>query len=495
MRDTIIDFFNYFVIFYSAALISSYIIMMILALRKHYKHKDYHNESHTVRLLRHSPYAPGISIVAPAYNEEKTIITNVHSLLSLEYPDFEVVIVNDGSKDRTLELLIENFDLVKVPYAYVEKIKTKPFKAVYVSTNPEYKNLKVVDKENGGTKADASNAGVNVVSNKYFVCTDVDCILDKYALYRIIWPVMQSRRRVIAVSASMRMSNGSRVEGGQMVETRAPRELLPLFQDLEYARSFLVGKTALSTMNALQNVSGGFGMFETEIVIKAGGYDGDSFAEDMDLIARMVRYMCESGEDYRIVQVPETCCWTEGPSTLRVLSRQRTRWGRGLLQFYSIHKDMMWNRTYRQYGGLTLPYIFIFELFAPVIEATGYIMVLYLLIINAVNYHTIWVAFLGLYAFAQLLTMCVISFDIFSGTPFKRRSNYFWFFLASLLEPFIYHPLSVFFSLRGYFQHITGMRMVWGNMTRKGFSDEPKTTGEAAGDESGENTDNTENEA
>ncbi|MBR5905998.1 MAG: glycosyltransferase [Bacteroidales bacterium] len=475
MRDTIINFFNYFVIFYSGILISSYVAMVLLALRKHIKHNVYHNELHTVRLLRHSPYAPGISIVAPAYNEEKTIITNVYSLLSLEYPDYEVVIVNDGSKDKTLDLLISEFDLVKVPYAYVEKIKTKPFRAVYKtqSDNPVFKRLIVVDKENGGTKADASNAGVNVVSNKYFVCTDVDCILDKYALYRIIWPILQSRRRVIAVSAAMRMSNGCIVKDGQMVQTRAPRSLLPLFQDLEYARSFLVGKSALASLNAMQNVSGGFGMFETEVVIKAGGYDGDSFAEDMDMVARMIRYMCDSGEDYRIVQIPETCCWTEGPSTLKVLSRQRTRWGRGLLQFFIVHHDMLWNRTYRQYGNLTLPYILIFELLAPVIEFIGYTMVFYLFLINAVNYHTIWVAFLGLYAFAQMLTTCVVSFDMYAGTPFPKRSNYILIFLASMMEPIIYHPLSVFFSLRGYWRHITGRRMIWGTMTRRGVNQEP----------------------
>lgn len=257
-----------------------------------------------------------------------------------------------------------------------------------------------------------------------------------------------------------------------MKKTRAPRTLIPLFQDLEYARSFLVGKSALASINALQNVSGGFGMFETEVVIKAGGYDGDSFAEDMDMIARMIRYMCDSGEDYRIIQIPETCCWTEGPPTLKVLSRQRTRWGRGLLQFFVVHHDMLWNRTYRKYGNLTLPYIMIFELLAPVIEFTGYLMVLYLFLISAVNYHTIWVAFLGLYAFAQMLTTCVVSFDVYAGTPFPKRSNYILFFVASLLEPIIYHPLNVFFSLRGYVRHLTGRRMVWGNMTRRGVNQE-----------------------
>ena len=463
-------FFNYFVIVYSAVVLLSYVTMAILAYLEHRKHYTYHDDAYTIAELKKSPYTPGVSIVAPAYNEEKTVITNVQSLLSLDYPDFEVVIVNDGSKDRTLELLIENFDLVKVPYAYVEKIKTKPFRGLYKtrSDNPAFKRLTVVDKVNGGTKADASNAGVNVVSNKFFVCTDVDCVLDKYALYRVIWPTMYSTRRVIAVSATMRMSNGSMVEEGKMVEAHPPHSLIPLFQDLEYTRSFLIGKTALARINALQNVSGGFGMFDREIVIKAGGYDGDSFAEDMDMVARMIRYMCDAGEDYRVVQIPETCCWTEGPSNFKVLNRQRTRWGRGLLQCFTVHHDMVWNRNYRRYGMLTLPYIMLFELIAPVIEFSGYLMVIYLFMRGAVNYSTIWIAFLGLYIFAQLLTMVIISYDVWVGTSFKRKADYLWFVLASLLEPVIYHPFNVFFSLRGYWKHIWGTQMVWGNMTRKG---------------------------
>ena len=451
MPEWIDYFFNYFVIVYSTAVLLSYVAMAVLAFLEHRKHYTYHDDAYTIDELKKSPYTPGVSIVAPAYNEEKTVITNVQSLLSLDYPDFEVVIVNDGSKDRTLELLIENFDLVKVPYAYVEKIKTKPFRGLYKtkSDNPAFKRLTVVDKVNGGTKADASNAGVNVVSNKFFVCTDVDCVLDKYALYRIIWPTMASTRRVIAVSAT-------------------PHDLIPLFQDLEYTRSFLIGKTALARINALQNVSGGFGMFDREIVIKAGGYDGDSFAEDMDMVARMIRYMCDTGEDYRIVQIPETCCWTEGPPNFKVLNRQRTRWGRGLLQFFTVHHDMVWNRDYRRYGMLTLPYIMIFELIAPVIEFSGYLMVIYLFIKGAINYSTIWIAFLGLYIFAQLLTMVIISSDVWVGTSFKKKRDYLWFVLASLLEPILYHPINTFFSLKGYWKHIWGTQMVWGNMTRKG---------------------------
>ena len=202
------------------------------------------------------------------------------------------------------------------------------------------------------------------------------------------------------------------------------------------------------------------------------------------MIARMIRYMCDSGESYRIVQIPEICCWTEGPSNLKILSRQRTRWGRGLLQMFQVHRDMVFNPAYRQYGLFTLPYIMVFELFAPLIEFTGYLMILWLFLIQAINYHTIWIVFLSLYCFAQFLSLTIISIDSFVAHGFKKQRDYLWLFLASLLEPFLYHPLNVFFSLRGYWKHIWGRRMVWGAMTRKGF--QPAEASVTNGGEAGE---------
>jgi len=475
MPEWLINTFDAFVLLYSGLLIGSYIWMVLAAGARHRHRKTYHDEDYTIDEMRKSPYTPFVSIVAPAYNEEKTIITNVESLLSLDYPDYEVIIVNDGSKDSTLQLLVDRFQLVKVPYAYVEKIKTKPFRGVYKTTsdNPVYQRLTVVDKVNGGTKADASNAGINVVSSKYFVCTDVDCILDKYALYRVVWGTMCSGRHVIAVSATMRMSNGCEVKNGQMVQVNPPHSPIPLFQELEYTRSFLVGKTALASINALQNVSGGFGLFDTEVAIKSGGYDGDSFAEDMDLICRMVRYMCDSGEDYQVVQIPETCCWTEGPSSVKVLMRQRIRWARGLLQIFTVHRDMLWNRNYRQFGFFTMPYVFIFEFLAPIIEFTGYLVLISLFFRGEVNTVTMLVVFFAIYSFAQLLTMCIISMDIYIGSGFKRKLDYIWFGIASMLEPIFYHPILVFAAIRGYIKQIFGAQMVWGNMVRKGVNAQP----------------------
>ena len=469
MKDIIFGFFNYFVFFYTSLLAISFIVFAFLSFISLKRRKDYYVESYIRKIIKESPYTPGISIIAPAYNEETTIIDNVNSMLGLEYPIFEIVIVNDGSTDNTLEKMIEYFELVEVPFAYVERIKAKPFRRLFKSTNPKYKQLTLVDKENGGTKADASNAGINVAAHPYFICTDVDCILEKYALYRCIWPIISSDKQVIAVSGTMLMANGCIVNEGQIVDVRSPHTPIPLFQNLEYMRSYLIGKMGWSAVNGMPNVSGGFGLFDRSVAIAAGGYDGTSFAEDMDLITRMVGYMCDFSRPYKIVQIPDTCCWTEGPPNLSMLYRQRTRWARGLFQTLNIHRKMIFKRTYKQMGMLTLPYMLIFEFLAPIIELVGIIVFIYLACTGAVNWHTAWMIYLTVYIFCQFLSIVVITYDYYIGMLYKRGYEYLWIIAAAMLEPIIYHPLITFFSLKGYFSYLTQKNFKWKKMERAGF--------------------------
>ena len=473
MKEFIINFYGHTIFIYSLGLIISYVILMWLAEISILKNKKNNLESYAKDLLNRSPYTPGVSIVAPAYNEELTIVENVNSLLAQDYPLFEVIIVNDGSKDNTLQKLIDNFDLVEVPYAYVAQLKTKPYKRMFKSTRPELAKLKVVDKVNGGTKADAVNAGLNAVSFPYFINTDVDCILAKDAIFQCILPLL-SQENIIAVSGAMALSNGCKVEKGQIIEAYPPHSLVPLFQTLEYMRSFLIGKMGWSTINAMPNVSGGYGLFKTETVIRAGGYSPDSFAEDMDMLIRMVAYCCEAKLPYKVIQIPYTCCWTEGPATLKVLSRQRVRWGRGLIQTFYNHRRLIGNKDYSRLGMITLPYLFIFEFLAPVIEFLGFFTFLFLAATNAINWGYALIMFLAIYTFCFLLSIVVISFDYTIGGSYKTVRSYLWILLAAIAEPFIYHPMVVFFSIRGYWNYIIGKKAVWGEMTRKGFSNKKK---------------------
>ena len=467
MKELILYVYGYLVFFYSMALIASYVMLIWLAYLEQRKSRHVMSDSYVKQIFRHSPYTPGVSIVAPAYNEEKTIVNNVKSLLSQDYPKFEVVIVNDGSKDNTLQEMIDNFDLVETPYNYRMHIAAKPFKRLFTSTNPKYRRLRVVDKVNGGTKADAVNGGLNVVRYPYFINTDVDCILSKKAILKCIRPMVEMNN-VIAVSGVMNMSNGSRVEDGVMVEYRIPWSPIPLFQTLEYMRSFMVGKMGWSAINAMPNVSGGYGMFDTEVAIAAGGYSSDSLAEDQDMLIRMIGYCCDFNRKYRVVQIPDTCCWTEGPPNLRILYRQRTRWGHGLIQTFGKYYRMMFKKKYRQLGLITLPHQFIFELIAPVIECVGFFTSIYLALTGGVNWNTAGIIFAVMYVFCVQLSMVVIYYD-YTQTRMKGFA-YLRLIVAALLEPFFYHPLIVYFSLRGYMRFIMKKSVKWGEMTRQGFA-------------------------
>lgn len=464
--DTILYAYQYLIFFYAFSLVVIYSTLAILAFFK-LRQLVAKKSSDTAKIFRESPFIPGISIVAPAFNEEKTIINNVISMLTVDYPTFEVVIVNDGSKDDTLQLLIDNFEMVETTYAYVEKIKTKPFKRIFKSVNPEYKRLIVVDKENGGTKADASNAGVNVAKYPYFICTDVDCVLDREVLTKMVLPIMTTKTRVIAVGATMRMVNSCRVEDGVLVESKLPVRIFPLYQEIEYLRSYYIGKLGFSVINAVHNVSGGLGLFDKEVAIGAGGYDPLSHAEDMDMTTRMIAYMINYQKPYKVEQVPDTCAWTEGPPTFRVLNRQRTRWARGLFQIFSVHRKYLFNRKYKKLGLISFPYIFIYEFLAPIIEVIGYLATIYLLIVGGINWNTAFLMLFFSYIFGITLSFTTLLYERLLEHRFVNR-EYFRLILFCLLEPVVYHPLIVFFNVRGYFDYLTKSTFEWGTMTREG---------------------------
>lgn len=469
MIDKIVYAFQYYIFFYASFIVLAYAILTAMSymnIRK-YKWRFTKKEDKT---LKESPYAPGISVIAPAYNEEKTIITNVSSMLTLDYPLFEVVIVNDGSEDKTLELLIKKFQLVETPFAYVEKIRTKPFKRIFKSTNPKYDKLTVVDKENGGTKADASNAGINASIYPYFVCTDVDCILSRDALTKMIQPVLNSEEQVIAVGATMRMANSCEVDkNGVMTRVRPPRKLIPCFQETEYLRSYLIAKMGWSYINAVPNVSGGLGLFDKSVVVNAGGYDPISHAEDMDMLLRMVAYMRDFNKKYRIVYIPVTTCWTEGPPNLSVLNKQRTRWGRGLMQIFIVHRKFLFNRKYGRMGLVLMPYIFFCEFLAPVIEATGIAVFIYLLAINQINFRTVFILLAYMYLLGVTVSTMAVIFDLKVAKLYKNYREYMKLILLSFTEIILYHPFVTFFSLKGYIDFLSKQKFEWGAMKRQGF--------------------------
>ncbi|HIB37071.1 MAG TPA: glycosyltransferase family 2 protein [Mesonia sp.] len=461
------SFFEYFIFFYSTLLIASYLMLAIFSMITIIRYKNY-NSNLDDETLYNSDIAPGISVVAPAFNEEKTIITNVHSLLTLEYPLFEVVIVNDGSKDKTLEKLITEFELVEVPYAYIEKVKTKPVKKIYKSTNALFDKLTVVDKENGGTKADASNAGINASVFPYFLCTDVDCILARNTLLKMIKPILVNKRKVIAVGATLRMVNSCEVSAGAITRVKPPKALIPRFQELEYIRAYLLSKMGWSFLNCVPNVSGGLGLFDKEVAIRSGGYDGKSHAEDMDLVTRMASYMINNKQKYKIDYIPLSCCWTEGPPNVKILGRQRTRWAAGLVQLFVVHRKILFNPKFKRMGLIVFPYAFFFEFLAPMIELGGVISIIYLVTLGKINWELALLVFLYSYSFAVMISILVIIWDNVTFKYYNTFGEVLKLVIVAFLEPFLYHPLITFFGLRGYFKFLSSKELSWGTMTRRG---------------------------
>lgn len=470
MREFVFTFYGYFVYFYSLALIAGYTFLVWSAYRGLEKFKSQLTAPLLRKIINRSPYTPGVTIIAPAYNEGRTIVENVRSLLALNYPKLELVVVNDGSKDDTLEKLIKNYELVEVPFDYEERIKTQmPYKRCFKSTNDKYKILTVIDKENAGKKADALNAGINASQYPYIVCTDADCIIDHNALYHCMNAVML-QNNVIAVSGNMSMANGCKIKDGEVIKAAPSFNPLVLFQTHEYLRSFLVGKMGWSNINTIPCVSGAFGLFEKKTVIESGGYRYDSMGEDMELVWRMIGICTSNNRDYHIVQIPQVCCWTEAPSNLKLLYRQRTRWARGFIQTLSISDHMFFRKKYGRLGVITQPYQIIFEFLAPIIEFIGIITFIWLALTDSVNWIACWVIMACIIIFGITVGVFTIFYDIKYTRTFTRKRSYFWLIVAALLEPLFYHPFITVFSLIGYWDHIVNVTAEWGEMTRKGFN-------------------------
>lgn len=472
----VVYIYQYLIFFYALSVTIIYFLLAFFSFFQISKYKINYTRHEDDDIISNKQIVPGISVVAPAFNEEVIVIDNVKSLLNLDYPNFEVVIVNDGSKDRTLELLIENFNLYEAPYPYIEKIRCKPVKRIFKSASAEYSNLIVVDKINGGTKADAMNAGINIARHDYFINTDVDCLLAPDTLSKIILPVLDSNERVIAVGATMRMANGCDIEAGKIRRVRPPKGIIPAFQETEYLRSYLVAKMGWSRFNLIPNVSGGFGLFEKAAVVDAGGFDPLSHAEDMDMTIRIAANVRNSGQKYKIAQIPDSLCWTEGPPNLKVLSRQRTRWGRGLLQIFVVHRRLIFNRRYGRLGMVILPYALIFEFLAPIIELTGVAFLLFLLFTQQINYNTFWLMLFFAYMIGAAFSLVTISYDMAVKKQYKTFREYLKLVVLSAFEAILYHPLIVFFSLRGYWQFLTRKNFKWGAMTRQGFTKNTQLT-------------------
>jgi biofilm PGA synthesis N-glycosyltransferase PgaC len=463
----ILHIFTYGILLYSIIMMICYILIGAFSIgeTRSYLNK---NSFTDYRVLAASTEAPTMSILAPAYNEASSIIENVRSLLSLHYNNLEVIVINDGSKDDSLERLISAYDLYKVDFFVNQQLKTKPVKGVYKSRNPVYRKLIVVDKVNGG-KADALNVGINVATHDYFVCIDVDCVLEQDALLKLAKPFLEnSTQRVIAAGGVVRIANSCEIEGGRLVKVNLPKQFLPRVQTLEYIRAFLLTRMAWTKLNGLLLISGAFGAFEREIVIKCGGYNHNTVGEDMELVVRMRRYMEELNEPYRVSFIPDPLCWTEAPATFKILGRQRNRWTRGTIETLRFHRKMFFNPRYGLLGMLSYPYWLFFEFLAPIIEFVGTIGLLIYCIAGSINWSALLIM-LGVISLGILYSIFAIMMEVLTYNQYKQKKDILRLVLVAVLEPLIFHPFVVWSAIRGNFD-LLRKHNSWGEMTKQGFA-------------------------
>lgn len=465
----IVEIFNVSILIFAVFIMSSYLILAVISiifLREYLwanKFTDYN-------VLLSSEYAPSLSLIAPAYNEGKTLDENIQSLLSLNYSNYEVIIVNDGSKDDSMEIMIRSYQLeIETDFTYVQHIKTKEIKGIYKSKNPAFKKLIVVDKFNGG-KSDALNVGINISKKSYIVCIDVDCIIEKDALLKMAKPFMENvNGKVIATGGVIRIANSCKIINGRLVEVHVPKRILPRTQVIEYLRAFLLGRMAWAKLDGLLLISGAFGMFEKEVVINAGGYDHKTVGEDMELVMRMRRYMIETNQKYSVAFVPDPLCWTEAPDNFSILGRQRSRWTRGTMESLWKHRVMLLNPKFKLLGMLSFSYWLIFEYLAPLIEFFGLLITLIFFALGFINLKFFLLLLLFVYSFAIMISTLSLLTEEYTFHQYPKLKHYFKLLLVALIEPFYFHPFVVYAALKGNWEKIKGVKS-WGEMTRGGFN-------------------------
>lgn len=408
------------------------------------------------------PLRSGISLVVPAYDEELVIVPAVRSLLGVDYEPLEVVVVDDGSSDGTLAVLREKFDLRKLPLGDRFGLETEPLEALYVSAADP--RLHVARKRNGG-RSDAINAGINLARHELVGVVDADSLLDRDALARIVEVFSADPDRVVAVGGTVRIANGGVIEDGVMTLPRVPVHGIQASQVAEYLRSFLATRIAWSAMNGLLIISGAFGVFRRDLFRAVGGLSRDTLGEDMELVMRLHEQLRPVRPGVRIEFAPDATCWTEAPPGLRPLRVQRVRWHVGLLDNLRLHRRMLGRRRYGAVGLVSMPYTILVEVFGPILQVTGYVIVIVLALFGEIAWEYAIALLLVVLLVAQLQTAAAILTEEIGFSRYRRRDLLLiggW----GLLEMFWYQPLSALWRMWATFLWLIGRRPGWGTIPR-----------------------------
>ncbi|MFF2531686.1 glycosyltransferase [Brevibacillus sp. NPDC058079] len=462
MRDFLL-YYGVFAVYYVIAINSLYFIIMLFSFNSIVgilKSSIYSR----FQTLSGSEHVPPISILVPAYNEELTIIENVRSLLSLNYPRYEVLVINDGSKDDTLQVMINEFSLVYSEHMPVQPLlHTSKIRGIY--HNPAFPNLYLIDKENGG-KADSLNAGINLSHYPLIASIDADSLLEKDALIRIAKVYMENPDETVAIGGDIRIANGCKIEDGVVKDIRLPDKFLPMMQSVEYLKAFLGGRIGWSAINGLIIVSGAFGVFRKDYIIKVGGYREGYPGEDMNIIIKLHKYMLENKLPYRVAFCPDAVCWTQAPDTLKILGSQRRRWGRGNLKnMIEYGRHMAFRPKYKLFGMLTLPFNILFETLNPYFRITGLLALIGYTLLDMTNGYVLLIYGLLNVMYGMLLGIGSLFLEEIAFRRYPRFRDIVKMLFYTILMFFGYRQIGVIWRFLGHIEYLRNNNS-WGTMTR-----------------------------
>ena len=405
--------------------------------------------------VRESPVTPPVTIIVPAFNEERSIIFTVESLLRMDYPAKEIIVVDDGSTDQTLLRLIEYFQLIQMDLVYRQRLLSASPAAFY--HNPHVPMLTVVTKPNGG-KSDALNVGINMARSPYFCTVDADCILEKNALLRLMYPVIKSPVNTVLSAGIVRILNGCVVEDGQVTEVKLPSRAVERFQVIEYLRSFLFGRVGWNLLNATFIASGAFCIFHRETAIDAGGFSSDTVAEDVDIVCCIHRNLHAKKRKYRMSFTTDPVCWTVAPQNLIHLGRQRRRWQLGLLQTLMKHNSMLFSLRYGPIGLLSMPFQTFIEAFGCIVEFVGYILIPVSFILGLTPLYLFLLFLLLAFFYGAMLSVGSVLLEEITYRRYPKMGDVLRLLLYAVLENIGYRQVVVLFRVQGFFQYLWGKK-------------------------------------
>ena len=408
---------------------------------------------------------PAVSVIVPAYNEALTIVDSIRALLALEYESREIVIVNDGSSDDTLRVLRRTFHMLPAPLAFPRPLSTAAVRGIYRSVRQP--DLIVLDKDNGGCKADAVNAGVNAASGMLVMIIDADTVLEPDALSRAVLPFLEDPS-TIAVGGNVAIANGCRIEHGCIGEVAMPRSWLARFQIVEYMRSFLLFRLACASQNSVVLVSGACGLFRRDAIIAVGGYDPTAIGEDMDLTVRLQQFYRMHRWPFHIAFDPHPLCSTQVPEDLRSLRLQRCRWRRGLLQVIWRRRHLIGNPRAGLMGAVVLPYIAVFEGLGPLLEMSGYAVTAAAAAAGFVEWRHFRLLLIVSLLFGASVTLLAVLLSDVATRRYLRGRDLPLLMIVAVLENCGYRQLNAWWGCVGTVQAWTGT-VEWGAMKRRAF--------------------------